>query len=542
MTTRVVHDVPLPSLVSDCCRRLTRYLSLRVDAHGALVDQCGSRVVESSLFLALLCRMEASSWRAAAGARVAGCLGRSSGDQGWQALLARAVLGESKAGDRLLAVSYLRGFDHFTGARKKALLATLFAVCRVLPYDRRLAGLELPGPEANATWTRLVVLAVRVLHGRETGLPPSSVAGDAAELLRLLHQGSAREVWEGNLLAHLLALHAVHAVDPGASEVSCGMGVLTARQNPDGGVPFVESHDLFLTAKAGLALVRAGGRRRLMLRIGDYVASGQNPEGGWAFASRVRQCDVDSTAVCVQFLRALDHARYRDQIGRAEQFLRSMAVPGGGLPTYRQGEPPEAEMTAAGLIVLAPGSRQPDPLLREAVVFLLDQQSGDGTWPQSWTLSESSVIGRAVHALMCLPPAVAQGLEKRIGQALERAAARLRGTQNKDGGWAQRAGGVSDPISTAHAVSATHGMKHRDLAYAGTRWLIAAERPGGGLHGPADQVGPRPIPYDFPSLPSIHALTALTDWPRWRGQSPSSMPRVPLEPAPAALSRRREAG
>ncbi|WP_235488016.1 prenyltransferase/squalene oxidase repeat-containing protein [Streptomyces roseoverticillatus] len=496
--------------------------------------------MESSLFLALLRRVEASPSCSLAGAQVAAYLGRSRGSQGWQAVLARAALGEPQAGDRLLAASYVSGFDHFTGARKKALLTTMFAACGVLPYDRRLAGIELPDAGENAAWTRLVLLAVRVLHGRGTGLPPSTAAGDAEELLRLLRRGSAREVWEGNLLAHLLALHAVHSIDPDAPVVVRGLGVLAARQNPDGGIPFVESHNLFLTAKAGLALVRAGARHGLMVRIGDYVAAGQNPAGGWAYASRVRQIDVDSTAVCVQFLRALDHVRYRPAIERAERLLRSLAVPGGGLPTYRKGEPPEAEMTAAGLIALAPGSQQPDPVLRDAVVFLLDQQSGDGTWPRSWTTSESSVIGRAVHALSCLPSVLSQSLAKRVGRAQERAVARLRETQNKDGGWAQCPGGASDPTSTAHAVAALHRMELRDLAQTGTRWLIAAQRPGGGFHGPADQVGPRPIPYDFPSLPSIHALTALTSRPRPRGRTPSSP--APPGPAPTAPSRRREAG
>ncbi|MFE5869071.1 prenyltransferase/squalene oxidase repeat-containing protein [Streptomyces roseifaciens] len=496
--------------------------------------------MESSLFLALLRRAEASPWGALAGTRVAAYLGRSRSNQGWQALLARAALGEPRAGDRFLAASYLSGFDHFTGARKKALLSTLFAVCGVLPYDRRLAGIELPDAGESAAWTRLVLLAVRVLHGRGTGLPLSTAAGDAEELLRLLQGGSAREVWEGNLLAHLLALHAVHSIDPGTPAVSSGLGVLAARQNPDGGIPFVESHNLFLTAKAGLALVRAGARRHLMLRIGDYVASGQHPVGGWAYASRVRQVDVDSTAVCVQFLRALDHVRYHAAIVRAERLLRSLAVPGGGLPTYRKGEPPEAEMTAAGLLALAPGSRQPDPVLYNAAVFLLDQQSGDGTWPRSWTMSESSVIGRAVHALSCLPSVLSQSLTKRIVRSLDRAATRLRETQNKDGGWAQRPGGVSDPTSTAHAVAALHRMEHRDLAHTGTRWLIAAQRPGGGFNGPADQVGPRPIPYDFPSLPSIHALTALTARSRPRGRTPSALSGPGS--ATTGPSRRREAG
>ncbi|MFF7725368.1 prenyltransferase/squalene oxidase repeat-containing protein [Streptomyces sp. NPDC008001] len=510
MTARVLRDPPLPVVAGECRRKLTRYLASRVDARGAFTDRCGSRPLESALFLALLRRAAPDPERAGARTRVTGYLRRSSAGEDWQALLARAALGEAGEPDRLRAASYLSGFDHFTGARKKALLATVFAVCGLLPYDRCPPVPAPPDPGETATWTRLVLLAVRVLHGHGTGLPASATAGDAAELVELLRRGSVREVWEGNLLAHLLALHAVHAVEPASPVLSPGIAVLAARQNPDGGIPFVESHDLFLTAKAGLALLQAGGRSRLTLRIGDYIASGQDPEGGWPYASRVRQPDVDSIAVCVQFLRALDPARYRVPTGRAERLLRSLAAPGGGLPTYRPGAPAEAEMTAAGLIALAPGYPQPDPVLHDAAVFLLDQQSPDGTWPRSWTMSESSVIGRAVHALTCLPHSVAQGLAKRIGDALGHAAARLRDTCNPDGGWAQRAGGESDPVSTAHAVAAAQRMHDVDLAEAGIRWLVGAQQPDGGFHGPADQVGPRPIPYDFPSLAGIHALMALT--------------------------------
>ncbi|MBT2382866.1 prenyltransferase/squalene oxidase repeat-containing protein [Streptomyces sp. ISL-11] len=500
-----------------CRHRLARHLETLVGPDGALAGRCGSRILESALFLVLVRERPPAGTAAARCAPLVAYLRGASAHDGWQPVLASAVLGSLTEAGRTTATARLRSFDHFTGARKRALLGTCFALCGVLPYDTGIAAIAVPPPDRVATWTRLALLATRILQLHGTGRATRVPASDIVELWRLMRSGSTREIWEGNLLAHLLALHALHAVRPRDPQIAAGLEVLASRQNPDGGLPFTDSHDVFLTAKAGLVLARAGRPRAVVRRMGDFVAACQRPDGGWPYASGVHQTDVDSTAVCLEFLRTAGARRYAAHIARGEAQLFGMAGPHGGFPTYRPGDPSEAEMTAGALIALSPGRRPDRPLLRDAVLCLLDQQCRDGTWPRSWTISESSVIERAVHALTGLPAALATALAPRIGDSLRRAAARLHRTQNPDGGWGQTPGAASDPISTARAVGALTSARGLPLrpatgpaAARGLAWLVAAQRTDGSYAGPPDQVGPRPIPYEVPALASIHALAALT--------------------------------
>ncbi|GAA0451286.1 prenyltransferase/squalene oxidase repeat-containing protein [Streptomyces sp. NPDC046215] len=510
-------DVPLGRARQSafaCRHRLVRHLGTLVGPDGALAGRCDSRILESALFLALV-RKHGSP--GAETARLVRYLRGASATDGWQPLLAAAALGTLTDGGRATAAARLRTFDHFTGARKRALLSTCLALCGVLPYDRRVAAAPLPHPDRVATWTRLALLATRVLHAHGTGQAAQVPAGELGELRWLMRAGSTRDIWEGNLLVHLLALHALHALRPDDRQVGEGLRVLASRQNADGGLPFTDSHDVFLTAKAGLVLARACYGYRTVRRMGDFVAAAQRPDGGWPYASGVHQTDVDSTAVCLEFLRAADPGRYAAHLALGEAQLCGMAGARGGFPTYRPGDPPEAEMTAGALIALSPGRPPEGAVLEGAAVCLLDQQCRDGTWPRSWTISESSVIERAVHALTGLPAALAPSLAPRVGEALRRAVARLRRTQNPDGGWGQAPRTASDVISTARAVAALTsplGLPAGPVAgpavARGRAWLVAAQQADGSYSGPPDQVGPRPIPYEVPALASIHALAALT--------------------------------
>lgn len=519
----------LERAVAECRNRTARHVEGRVDAHGVFQDGCASRIVESVLFLGLIRKQASEEWFRHEREQVTRYLLRACSGTGWQAMLARAALGTTVESDRALAAGFLESFTHFTGVRKRALLQTVFALCALAPYDPRIAALDPPRPGHMATWTRLMLLAMRTLHACATDGPVRVPPAEGAELRRRLVSGTTRKVWEGNLLVHLLSLHALHALDPGAPEVGAGIRAVASCQNPDGGLPFTDSHDLFLTAKAGLALARAGRSHALVERMADWVAAGQNPDGGWPYASQVRQSDADSTAVCLEFLRAAGPGRYATRTAAGRAHLRSLAGADGGFPTYRAGNPSEAEMTAGALIALSPGPAAHDSIgvVRPAADWLLDQQSADGTWPRSWTISESSVIERAVHALTRLPAALAGDLPaRRIEQALRRAAARLTDTQNADGGWGQVPGTASGTVSTARALMGLARLGHlpgtRRAADQGIAWLTAARLADGSYPGPPDQVGPRPIPYEFPALAGIYALTALAAWHAPARCAPSS--------------------
>ncbi|MFD0381776.1 hypothetical protein ACFQ2B_03125 [Streptomyces stramineus] len=132
-------DVPLGRARQSafaCRHRLVRHLGTLVGPDGALAGRCDSRILESALFLALV-RKHGSP--GAETARLVRYLRGASATDGWQPLLAAAALGTLTDGGRATAAARLRTFDHFTGARKRALLSTCLALCGVLPYDRRVA-------------------------------------------------------------------------------------------------------------------------------------------------------------------------------------------------------------------------------------------------------------------------------------------------------------------------------------------------------------------------------------------------------------------
>lgn len=86
-----------------------------------------------------------------------------------------------------------------------------------------------------------------------------------------------------------------------------------------------------------------------------------------------------------------------------------------------------------------------------------------------------------------------------------------------DGGWGRTPDRDSDALSTAQAlpVIARHGPPHATAAAIGH--LLSRQDEAGSFPAPPDQVGPRPLPFDYPVVADLHALAALN---RRTGQSP----------------------
>jgi len=82
--------------------------------------------------------------------------------------------------------------------------------------------------------------------------------------------------------------------------------------------------------------------------------------------------------------------------------------------------------------------------------------------------------------------------------------------QLPDGGWGYSTDtSPNDVLSTAQAVPAVIGRAPGPLTDRAVRWLLAEQHDDGGFTSRPGQVGPRPLPYDFPVLASIQALNAL---------------------------------
>lgn len=468
------------------------HLIAQVGADGWVHERCRSRILESALLLALTSKTTAVP--STITENLKGYLRQVRPTAFPDTVIAQAALGRRTE----QAVEQLAQFRHFTGDRKRIVVSTLLALTGVTPLGSAIdvSGLSYRG---YATWTELSLCAVKILHLQAS-------ESDRDYLVRQLSASSAGRVWEGNLLAHLIALHALHSFWPASPLIAEGVSALADQINPDGGLPFITGQEVFITAMAGLCLAAVGTPDGLLKAMGDRLAAAQHPDGGWGFTRTTGQSDVDDTSRCVEFLRVADPLRYRAAIDRGYAYLAAMPDADGGFPTYIAGHPPEVDMTAGALIALASDRDRYLPLLRSSARFLLAAQRPDGTFQTSWTLSEASVISRVLNAFdHHVAPATAQ----RTRRAARRGVSRLTATQNPDGGWGQTPGQPSDVLSTAQAVPALHKHGARPAARRAMEFLLNQQRPDGTFSSIPDQAGPRPLPFDFPVLTNIHVISAL---------------------------------
>ncbi|MFD9444685.1 hypothetical protein [Streptomyces sp. NPDC060001] len=166
----------------------------------------------------------------------------------------------------------------------------------------------------------LALCSVKVLNAFGRERPDLITDEDRAYLLDRL-RSARRDIWEGNIGAHLLALLAVHAFAPDSQLIRDGIDAVLAARNPDAGVPFIPDYTTFLGSVAALALAKSGAERLLLTRIGDYLCLQQNDDDGWPFTERVQQTDVEGTGAVVEFLAAVDPERYSEPIDRGRRYL-----------------------------------------------------------------------------------------------------------------------------------------------------------------------------------------------------------------------------
>lgn len=494
---------PLLEAASQARERLVRHLISRINLDGAIRDQCGSRILESALTLRLLQNERVDH---AAQARLAAYLETAKPDGELSAIIADAALGR---GNPQRASQYLASFSHDTGSRKSLLVRTLLALFGLVPFVD-LLGAQPIHYMGFASWTEVTLCAIKLLRAHALGQDePGATDADRAFLASRLRSAGPGRVYEGNLLAHLIALFALQTRGPGDPLVSEGACTMMRHQRPDGGIPFITGQEIWVTALAGAALAGTGGDRSFLVPMADKVASWQLSDGGWGYSEDAKQTDVDDASRCVDFLSTVDPIRYAETIRRGEEYLVRMADPKtGGFPTYIKGHPSDVDVTAGSVIALLPFWDKHKELVDKSVQYLLDEQADDGTFPLAWTLSNCSVITHVLDALRRVP-SPSPPLARQIARAAQNGAQYVHTAQNSDGGWGQQPGQPSDVLSTAHALPtlANHGIPH--ALHRGISYLLAHQQPDGGFSAPPDQVGPRPLAYDFPILADVHALNAL---------------------------------
>ncbi|MEV0675834.1 FAD-binding protein [Actinosynnema sp. NPDC050436] len=486
---------------------LVRHLAVAVRGTGAVDDRCGSRVLESALLLALL---RADDSHPHERRRLTDFLTRGRPDaDAVDALLIDACLHPRdtapRVAERAAALPAMTGRGTAgRGRLKEVMLRTVLHLLCGAPLDHRDAPAAVP-PEGITIFTDVHLLATRIIHAHACGRPHTVSDVDRDRLVGLLRGSRDRLLWEASATTHLLGLHAVHTFRRTDRAVADGLLRLTLALNDDGGMPFLDSQDLWLTAVAGLEFTHHPELAPLTRRMADLVASWQAPDGGWPFATGMRQTDVDTTTRCVEFLNTMP-TRHPAALSRATDYLTVIAHPDGGFPTWVRGDQPDLDMTAGVILALAPAPDRHRELLTRAADFVLAAQRPDGTFERSWTISESSAIQRALDALHATPDLAAS---PEVAAATRRAVARLVDTQHADGGWGHTPDEPGDVLSTAQALSAVARHGPPEAALRALAYLTDHQDDDGGFTSRPDQVGPRPLPFDYPVLADLHALTAL---------------------------------
>jgi squalene-hopene/tetraprenyl-beta-curcumene cyclase len=511
----------------------------QVGADGAVREPTRSRVLESALLLTLLRqtdRAEAAQRRLvryisnqqlrcrepAGGADDAAVL---------EAAIADAVL--DRHHDRSVAVvrnwlssfSWLNSFSHANGTRKYVVLNALFALLGIAPADIAAPDCSDITYRGFATWTEQSLCAAKIIASRE---PYDVLAADEAFLLNALSSRPSGEVVECNVLAHLMMLFALHRLSPQHPLVHSGIETLVGRLNPDGGAPFLDHATVVCTPIAGMALLGMPGAAQLLTRMGDYTAAHQSPDGGWGYSEGVRQTETDTTFYCMAYLRALDPWRYRNALTKAEEYLHDIANSDGGFPTHLRGQESEITTTAGAILCLPATTGRHAETVHAAIDYLLSAQQPDGTLERSWSLCESYAILRSVFALHSRPD-MTQDQQRRANSFSRRAIEYLISAQNHDGGWGQTRRSDSDVLSTAYALPVIRYLSPNDRAASGLRYLLDQQLPDGTFTSVPDQTGPRPLPYDLPSVPNLFTLHTLTHCLPFETIAPQPRPAPSME-------------
>ncbi|QHC27551.1 prenyltransferase/squalene oxidase repeat-containing protein [Streptomyces sp. HF10] len=420
---------------------------------------------------------------------------------GVERALARAVLeGGTVAVTDALVEEVAAAAPHFTAGRKRALVQA-FATA----VDERF----LPGWDGAAfdrsglhAWAVVQMTASKVILAHATG---NTHAVDDEDARILLDTQRGTGVWEGNVLLHLSALHALSRLPGTGRVVTDGVRAALEQQRADGGLPFVTDTDTWVTATAGIALASAGAPRDVLHRLASHLVGRQLPGGGWSYTDASCQADVDDTSVAVQFLHVLDAARYEEAIMRGIRSMTSVAGPDGGFPTYRHGAPSEPCMTAAVVDALTLRPAGHEVRIRAGLDYLAELQCPDGFFPPDWSSSTLHTVFRVLLAASRGPGGRSPGVERMAQRALGAVLSR----QNPDGGWGMREGDESDVLSTAYGLIAVCGQDDPGPARGAVSFLMAAEHDGGVRGALSDSIGPRPFVFTVPVLADVFTVLAL---------------------------------
>lgn len=247
---------------------------------------------------------------------------------------------------------------------------------------------------------------------------------------------------------------------------------------------------------------------------GDWrYGNPDGPVGGWCF-EYVNEYypDCDDTAEVLEALRPLAEAGAGDAAGiraarrRGLEWLLSMQNDDGGWAAFDRGcdfrplvhipfadhnamlDPSCVDITGRIVDMLVADGMDPgDPVIRRAVSFILERQSGDGTWYGRWGCN------RIYGSWLALTGLAAAGADM-DSEPVACCVRWFRMRQNADGGWGetptsywdrtQRGVGPSTAAQTAWALMAlmAAGQREAPEVQAGLDYLLRTQREDGSWH------------------------------------------------------------
>ncbi|WP_410604766.1 prenyltransferase/squalene oxidase repeat-containing protein [Amycolatopsis sp. lyj-90] len=481
----------LPGSIEDAIGLLRRHVINHVDSTGAVRLPCRSRPLETALLLRLLQHTGQPFDRQARYLRTL-----PPGSDPFDLEIAEAAVRRNATITDELRRDVIAKSPHFTGARKQALLDGLFAILGDTDDSDPRYGHDIFHRGGLHSWAQVQVTALKgVLTGRL----------DDQDVHLLLATQRLPDIWEGNLLIHLFTLHALRRLPGTEQVVEEGVRKALRHIRADGGVPFVTDTDTWCTVTAGIALSAADAPEAILDRIADRLVRCQLPGGGWSVTDIALQTDVDDTSVALQFLQSRHRPSGDPAVERGLSALTAVRHAQGGFPTYVRDSAAEASMTVAALDAFTFDFTRHRRILMDGLSFLADEQLTDGTFPPDWSSSRLHTVFRAVLMASRIP----DGLSGSAGQIARRALNFVLQSQNDDGGWGQRDGVTSDPISTSYAVMALCAQDDPRPVAAGARYLLRHQREDGSIPSVSDSIGPRPFVFRIPLLADIFALMAL---------------------------------
>lgn len=505
-----------PDHVRQATSRLVAYISSRVGADGAIREECQSRVLESALALTLMTRTGMTS--PARDRLLAFLQAQHDAPQELDRVLATLAIGQAlgraPAGDDVLVGkltdAVLGAAPGFISARRRIMVCAVLSLLGCpLPPDIALAANAKPPTGPMHSWAVVQQAAVTLIIAAATGV---SNEATAAALSTLTATHPATTVWEGYLLMHLLALHALAGIPGQEATVRSGLDTLLWYQRSDGGFPFAAEMHNWCTSTAGISLATAGASPGLVRAMAGVLAGhqggatrpslsrGARLSGGWSMSPNVALNDVDDTSCALEFLHSTDPVAFDAAVRDGVDALLAVQGADGGFPTYVAGAASEPCMTAAAINALAPHPRTA-PARERALAFLADSQLPDGGFEPGWSRSRLHTLFRARLAACTV-----SSYDRRIAGMAERIDRTVRETQNDDGGWGMQPGDPSDDISTAYGLIALCYSSEPSPIGGALSWLLARQNSDGGYSGPPDMAGPRPFTYHFPILTDAPVL------------------------------------